>query len=307
MINPAEFGRVAVTMGGTSAERDVSLKSGMAVLQALLKQGIDAFKVDINNNLLQDLTQKRFDRVFNMLHGRGGEDGVLQAVLETLKIPYTGSKVMASALCMDKLRTKWCCRGAKLSTPSWYLLTCVDDVDACIAELGFPVIVKPAQEGSSFGVSKANSRQQLINAYNTAIKFDSNVFAESWILGNEYTVAILADQALPIVRLESQNTFYDYAAKYLSDTTQYHCPCGLSSEQEQKLKTLALQACVITGVTGWARVDLFIDEAGKEQLIEINTVPGMTKHSLMPMAAKAQGINFDELVWRILATSMSCE
>lgn len=304
ITDPEKFGHVAVVMGGASAEREVSIKSGNAVLSGLVSRGIDAVKVEIFDNMVEPFITERYDRVFNIIHGRGGEDGVLQGVLEALAIPYTGSKVMASALCMDKLRTKWCLQGAGLQTPSWCLLTGEQDMDSCIAELGFPVMVKPAQEGSSFGMSKAEDRDQLIAAYQLAAEFDCDVYAEAWVEGDEYTVAILAGQALPVIRLQTPNAFYDYEAKYLADTTQYHCPCGLDSERERQLQTLAVQACNITGAEGWARVDLFIDKMDKEQLIEINTVPGMTDHSLVPMAAKAQGIEFDALVWRILETSI---
>lgn len=301
--DPAEFGRVAVAMGGDAAEREVSIKSGTEVLTALLNRGVDAVKVDINDDLVGSLTQESFDRVFNIVHGRGGEDGVMQGILEALKIPYTGSRVMASALCMDKLRTKWCLQGAGLQTPPWFLFNGENDIDQCIAELGFPVMVKPAKEGSSFGMSKAEDRPQLVAAYQLAAEFDCDVYAEAWVEGDEYTVALLAGLALPTIRLETPNAFYDYEAKYEADTTQYHCPCGLSDEHEQQLQSIALKACNVAGVTGWGRVDLFIDKSGDVQLIEINTVPGMTDHSLVPMAAKANGIEFDELVWRILETS----
>lgn len=300
---PKEFGRVAVVMGGASAERQVSIKSGTAVLKALLNRGVNAVAVEVNQDLIGPFTSENYDRVFNMIHGRGGEDGVLQAVLETLSIPYTGSRVMASALCMDKLRTKWCLQGAGLQTPPWYLLTSEDDIDSCISNLGFPVIVKPAQEGSSFGMSKAENHEQLVAAYQLAAEYDCDVYAEAWVEGDEYTVAILAGKALPAIRLETPNVFYDYNAKYVANTTQYYCPCGLGSDKEQLLQAIAVQACAITGVEGWARVDLFIDKTKVVQLIEINTVPGMTDHSLVPMAAKQQGIGFDELVWNILETS----
>jgi len=242
--------------------------------------------------------------VFNIIHGRGGEDGVMQAVLEVLKLPYTGSGVLASALSMDKLRTKLCWQGMGLKTPKWFLLMSEQDIDACIGNLGFPVIVKPAQEGSSIGMSKANNRAELVDALQLAQQFGCDVYAEQWISGKEYTVAVLQDQALPVIRLETPNVFYDFDAKYRANTTQYHCPCGLSAVRERELQELAVAACQGLKVQGWARVDVFIDDQDSPQLIEVNTVPGMTDHSLVPMAAKAAGISFDELVWRILETSV---
>ncbi len=304
ITNPRDFGKVAVLMGGNSAEREISLKSGNAVLQALLNKGVDACAVDITDSLITPLTGQDFSRVFNMIHGRGGEDGQLQAVLESLHIPYTGSGLLASALSMDKLRTKLCWQGYGLPTPAWHVLAAEKDIDACIEKLGFPVIVKPAEEGSSIGMSKAADRDQLLAAWKIAADYQCDVYAESWVIGEEYTVAVLAGEALPVIRLQTPNAFYDYQAKYLADTTTYHCPCGLTAEVEKALQQLALQACKVIGIQGWARVDVFIDNLKQAQLIEVNTVPGMTDHSLVPMAAKAAGIDFDELVWRILQTSM---
>jgi D-alanine-D-alanine ligase len=301
---PEQFGRVAVVMGGTAAERDISLRSGAAVYQALKQQGVDAVAVDVKGNLIDALIGVKADRVFNIIHGRGGEDGVLQAVLEAFGIPYTGSGVLASALAMDKLRTKLCWQGYGLVTPKWFLLKNEADLDVCIEKLGFPVIVKPAQEGSSIGMSKANSRDELAKALKIAADYDCDVYAEAWVTGKEYTVGVLNNEALPVIRLETPNAFYDYEAKYQATTTQYHCPCGLEALQEQHLQQLAITACEVIGVTGWARVDVFIDASGQTQLIEVNTVPGMTDHSLVPMAAKQAGINFETLVWRILATSL---
>ncbi|MGZ8189955.1 MAG: D-alanine--D-alanine ligase [Methylococcaceae bacterium] len=301
---PEEFGRVAVLMGGSAAERAVSLRSGGAVYDALKRKGVDAVAIDITGSPIEALAEINVDRVFNIIHGRGGEDGVLQAVLEVMGIPYTGSGVMASALSMDKLRTKLCWKGYGLVTPRWFLLKDENDLDSCIEKLGFPVIVKPAQEGSSIGMSKAHNRDELLNALAIAAEFHCDVYAESWITGREYTVAVLNGEALPVIRLETPNAFYDYEAKYNATTTQYHCPCGLSDDQELQLKSLAVIASEVVGVKGWARVDVFIDESGQYQLIEINTVPGMTDHSLVPMAAKQAGIDFDELVWRILETSI---
>ncbi|MDD4915561.1 MAG: D-alanine--D-alanine ligase [Methylococcales bacterium] len=301
----ADFGRVAVLMGGTAAERDISLLSGAAVYQALKQQGIDAIPVDVTTDLLTALGNIGADRVFNVIHGRGGEDGVLQAVLETLRLPYTGSGVLASALSMDKLRTKLCWQGMGLPTPRWFVLKTVEDIDDCINRLGFPVIVKPAMEGSSIGMSKAGSRDELSEAMQVAAQFACEVFAEQWVQGREYTIAVLDGEALPVIRLETPNNFYDFDAKYRADTTRYHCPCGLEPAREQSLQELAVRACRGLGVKGWARVDVFIDDKDSAQLIEVNTVPGMTDHSLVPMAAKAAGMDFAELVWRILETSVA--
>lgn len=290
-------------MGGSAAEREVSLRSGAAVFEALRRKGVDAVAIDVTGSAIDALQGVAVDRVFNIIHGRGGEDGVLQGVLEVMGVPYTGSGVLASALSMDKLRTKLCWRGAGLPTPAWMLLQNEGDVDACIAQLGFPVIVKPALEGSSIGMSKAHDRDELVAAYRLAASYRCDVYAETWISGREYTVGILDGAALPAIRLETPRTFYDYEAKYHANTTQYHCPCGLDEAEESRLRALALSASQVVGVRGWARVDMFIDAAGQAQLIEINTVPGMTDHSLVPMAARQAGLDFDELVWRILATS----
>jgi D-alanine-D-alanine ligase len=304
---PEEFGRVAVLMGGTAAERTVPLRSGAAVYEALKRKGVDVIAIDVTGNPIDALLEHKVDRVFNIIHGRGGEDGVLQGVLEAMKIPYTGSGVMASALSMDKLRTKLCWQGYGLVTPRWHLLKNEDDIDPCIEKLGFPVIVKPAQEGSSIGMSKAKDRSELIKALAVAASYRCDVYAEAWVTGKEYTVAILNGEALPPIRLETPNEFYDYEAKYAATTTQYHCPCGLGQDQEDQLRKLAKTAGHVIGVKGWARVDVFIDNSGQYQLIEINTVPGMTDHSLVPMAARQAGIDFDDLVWRVLETSLTSD
>ncbi|TRW91389.1 D-alanine--D-alanine ligase [Candidatus Methylobacter oryzae] len=301
--SPEQFGRVAVMMGGSAAEREVSLRSGAAVYEALKRKGVDAIAIDVTGSPIDALAGLKIDRVFNIIHGRGGEDGVLQGVLEVLRIPYTGSGVMASALAMDKLRTKLCWQGYGLVTPKWHLLKDESDLDSCIEKLGFPVIVKPAQEGSSIGMSKATNRDELQKALAVAAKYRCDVYAEAWVTGKEYTVAVLDGEALPVIRLETPNAFYDYDAKYQASTTQYHCPCGLGQDQEQLIKDLAVTACKVVGVNGWGRVDVFIDDLGQYQLIEVNTVPGMTDHSLVPMAAKQAGVDFEELVWRILETS----
>lgn len=303
VTDAAKFGKVAVVMGGAAAEREISLKSGRAVLGALLRKGVDAVAVDVGAKPLEPLQQGGFDRVFNIVHGRGGEDGVLQGALEALGLPYTGSGVLASALAMDKLRTKIFWQGLGIPTPRWRLLDGPDDLARCARELDFPVMVKPALEGSSLGISKVHNGEELRLAYENAARFGCAVFAEAFVEGSEFTVAILDDQALPLIRLETPNQFYDFDAKYLAGTTHYHCPCGLDAGQEQALQSIALKACKLLGVEGWGRVDLLVDRSGEPWLIEVNTVPGMTDHSLVPMAAKAAGIEFDDLVWRILESS----
>lgn len=304
--NPAEFGRVAVLMGGAAAEREVSLKSGQAVLEALRRKGVDATGFDVGRAMVEPLiaAETPFDRVFNIIHGRGGEDGTLQGALEALGIPYTGSGVLASALSMDKLRTKLCWMGAGLPTPGWMRLRSEADLDVCAKTLGFPLIIKPAQEGSSIGMSRADDLAQLKEAWCVASLYNCDVFAESWVTGREYTVAVLDGNPLPLIRLETPHAFYDFDAKYRAETTQYHCPCGLSQGEETRLQNLAKEACEVVGVCGWARVDMMVGQTGEPWLIEVNTVPGMTDHSLVPMAAKQAGIDFDALVWHILSTSL---
>jgi len=300
----AEFGKVAVLMGGWAAERDVSLNSGKAVLEALQARGIDAHGVDADRNVLDILQKGKFDRVFNIMHGRGGEDGEIQGALELLQIPYTGCGVMASAISMNKLMTKRIWSGADLPTPAFVVLTADSNFEAVVEKLGLPLIVKPANEGSSIGMSKVNKVEELQAAYECAAEYDALIFAEQWVTGNEYTIAILGDEALPVIRLEVKSDFYDYAAKYQSDETQYHCPCGLNKEEEQALQALAKTAFDVVSASGWGRVDVMRDQAGNFCLIEINTVPGMTDHSLVPMAAKSAGMNFEDLVVRILETAI---
>jgi len=302
---PDSFGKVAVAMGGNAAEREISLLSGEAVLSALQAQNVNAVKFDTKISDLAELKKMGIDRVFNIMHGRGGEDGQLQGALELLGIPFTGSGVLGSALGMDKLRTKTCWLGAGIPTPKWMELTKESDLDVCVATLGFPVMVKPALEGSSLGMAKAENIEQLHEAYKNAATFACDVMAEQWVEGEEYTVAVLAGKALPMIRLETPNEFYDYEAKYQANTTQYHCPCGLDAEQEQALQALSVTAFKVLGGEGWGRVDLMLDGAGNPQLLEINTVPGMTDHSLVPMAANQASIDFNELVWRILETSFT--
>lgn len=304
-IKPEDFGKVAVLMGGWSAEREVSLKSGEAVLNALLEQKVNAHKIDVKREtIFTDLQTGQYDRVFNILHGPGGEDGVIQSVLEIMELPYTGSGVLASALAMDKLRCKELLQGAGLPTPAYMKLEETTDMNYIGATLGFPIMVKPTLEGSSIGMSKVDEEAELKAAWKIAAEYGDTVLAEQWVHGNEYTVAILGKTALPVIRLETKRDFYDYTAKYIDDDTQYHCPCGLNKEEESQLQRLALAAFDASGAKGWGRVDIMSDEDGKPSIIEINTVPGMTNHSLVPMAAKANGYSFNELVFNILSQTM---
>ncbi len=304
---PAAFGNVGVLMGGASGEREISLKGGNAVLSALQSRDVNAVGVDVGDRPMEALGGQHFDRMFIVVHGRGGEDGMLQGLLDSLKIPYTGSGLLGSALAMDKLKTKLCWRGMEIPTPPWWVLKDDDDIGRCIEKLGFPVIVKPALEGSSLGMSKAGTVDELMDAWSQASGFGCEVFAEAWIEGKEYTVGILDDTALPVIGLKTPREFYDFEAKYCSTTTEYICPCGLDRRAEQDVQTIALRSAHVLGVEGWCRADLLIDSSGKPWFIEVNTVPGMTDHSLVPMAARAAGMDFEELVWRILETSVECE
>ena len=294
----SRFGKVAVLLGGRSGEREVSLKSGAAVLAAMERSGVDAHGFDPAEQPLQALAQ--FDRVFIALHGRYGEDGTVQGALELMGIPYTGSGVMASALGMDKWRTKLLWRAVGVATPDFELVQADSDFAAIEARLGLPLFVKPANEGSSIGISKVKTSGGLRPAYALAAEADPLVIAERYMGGGEYTVGILGDTALPAIRIVPANEFYDYEAKYLRDDTQYLCPCGLPAEQEAQIRAEALQAFRAVGGRGWGRVDFLMDEAGRHYFLEVNTSPGMTDHSLVPMAAKAAGIGFDELVLKIL-------
>lgn len=290
-------------MGGQAAEREVSLSSGQAVMQALVAQGIDATAVDVVS--LHDLIvlKKQYDRAFIALHGRWGEDGVVQAILDDLKLPYTGSGMAASSVAMDKLRTKWLWQGAGLNTPKfiWVSEQCPLDVD--MFSIPFPVIVKPTHEGSSIGMRKVDDISQLAEAVAYAQTFDSEVLVEQWITGREYTGAVLNGEALPLVELRTTHEFYDFEAKYCSNDTQYFCPCDLSEALEFSLKGLVLKAFNVIGAQGWGRVDFMLDDQNKPWLIELNTVPGMTDHSLVPMAAKATGRTFEQLVVEILQST----
>lgn len=301
-----KFGKVAVMLGGTSAERPVSLNSGAAVQAALTRQGIDAHAFDPANRNLGDLITGEFDRVFIALHGRYGEDGCMQGALELLGIPYTGSGVMASAIGMDKWRTKLLWRAAGLPTADWDILTAASDFAAVEKKLGLPIFVKPAREGSSIGMSKVTAPGTLKTAYETAAEHDALVLAEKFIDGAEFTVGILGDAALPLIRLEpaKDKAFYDFEAKYLRNDTQYHCPAGLPEAQEMALRQLALEAFRLIGGRGWGRVDVMLDSLGNPYLLEVNTSPGMTDHSLVPMAARVAGLDFDTLCLKILEQTL---
>jgi D-alanine-D-alanine ligase len=300
----SEFGKVAVLMGGQTAERAVSLESGQAVHAALCEVGIDAHAIDFGKDKFHQLINNDFDRVFIALHGRGGEDGTIQGALETIGLPYTGSDVLSSALAMDKVRSKSVWRDAGLTTPDVVELNQASNWEQVIDKLKLPVMVKPVREGSSVGASKVTQTTNLFSAWKLANQFDDRVMAESWVEGDEYTLSILGDTVLPMIKLETKREFYDYKAKYEDDDTKYICPCGLDEDMERTLGELSLQASKLIGVSGWSRVDLMIDDVNQAWLIEVNTVPGMTSHSLVPMAAKQAGISFQQLVVQILATSM---
>jgi len=300
ILNPASFGKVAVLFGGRSAEREVSLKSGAAVLAALQRSGVDAYPFDPAVQNVQALVDEGYDRAFIALHGRFGEDGTVQGALELLGIPYTGSGVLASALGMDKWRTKLVWQASGLPVPDYVLLEQQSDWQAVADQLGLPMFVKPANEGSSVGISKVKALNELPGAYRAALRHDKLVLAESNIGGGEYTVAILGEQALPVIKIEPANEFYDYEAKYLRDDTRYLCPSGLSVAQEAEMQRLAKRSFALIGGQGWGRVDFLMDEAGRPYLLEVNTSPGMTDHSLVPMAARQAGMSFEQLVLRIL-------
>ena len=301
------FGKVAVLFGGKSDEREVSLKSGAAVLAALLRQGVDAHAFDPASQELSEL--KQYERAFISLHGRYGEDGTIQGAMELMNIPYTGSGVMASSLGMDKWRTKLLWKVLNIATPDFEVVEANSDFATIEQKLGLPLFVKPANEGSSIGITKVKQKGGLQGAYLLASRADPLVIAEQFIGGGEYTVGIISDgkadfTALPIVKIVPKNEFYDYEAKYLRNDTEYFCPCGLSAEKEAQIQTEALQAFRAVGCQGWGRVDFLMDDAGAHYFLEVNTSPGMTDHSLVPMAAKAAGISFDALVIKILATTL---
>ena len=302
--NPADFGRVGVLYGGTSAEREVSLVSGNAVLNGLVAGGVDAHPVDVGPNVLFELKDADFDRVFNILHGRGGEDGTIQGALQVLGLPCTGSGVLGSALAMDKHRTKmiWQASGLPIA-PSRCVATETELFEAAKC-MGYPMVVKPVHEGSSIGVTKVMDEEGLHSAWFSAGRFDTEIMVERWIQGDEYTIGIVGREVLPAIKLETPRTFYDYEAKYADDSqTQYLCPCGLPEAKEHELKDYALRAFDAVGASGWGRVDLMLDDEGT-YLLEVNTNPGMTSHSLVPMAAAQVGMSFEQLVWRILETTL---
>ena len=301
LTDPIRFGRVAVLMGGTSSEREVSLDSGRNVLEGLRRRGVQAEPIDGIPALVEALVAKRIDRVFNILHGQrgGGEDGVVQGLLESFGVPYTGSDVLGSALSMDKIRTKqvWIAMG--LPTPRYVRISPADDVTAAATTIGLPVVIKPASEGSSVGVSRVKTESQLADAIELARRYPGELLMEELIDGEEYTVGVLGEHPLPSIRIVPAGEYYDYHAKYVAETTQYICP-GLNGGAEAEIGELALRAFRAAGCRGWGRVDVMRDTSGRNFLLEINTSPGMTSHSLVPKAAKAIGIEFDELVWRIL-------
>jgi len=301
--DPREFGRVAVVLGGNSAEREVSLNSGGNVLEALKARGVDAHAIDGIPALLDALRAGHFARVFNILHGRGGEDGVLQGALASLGVPVTGSGVLGSALSMDKIRTKQVWQAVGLPTPRYVRHRIGEDIGSAIATLGLPVVVKPSREGSSVGITRVRSIDDLRDAVALAARYDGELVVEQMIEGEEYTVGILQGEALPSIRIVPAGEFYDYHAKYVAEDTQYICP-GLDATGEDMIRSLALRAFEAAGCSGWGRVDLMRNRSGEFYLLEVNTTPGMTSHSLVPKAAKAVGISFEELCWRILETSM---
>ena len=295
-----DLGRVLVLYGGQSGEREVSLKGGKAVLETLLGLGVAASGLDARTHWVQQVADTQPDRVFILWHGAGGEDGVVQGALESIGVPYTGSGVLASALAMDKIRCKQFWQGLALPSAQFAVLKADTDWSAVLASLGGSAMVKPASEGSSLGMTRADTARELEAAWREAGRFDCDVLAETWLDGEEYTVAILNGRALPVIKLETDRPFYDYEAKYQSNDTRYLCPCGLPVAEEQAMQDLALRAFDSLGGVGWGRVDLMTDRAGKTYLLEVNTVPGMTDHSLVPMAARAAGLDFGELLLEIL-------
>jgi D-alanine-D-alanine ligase len=301
--SPGGFGKVAVLFGGRSAEREISLRSGNMVLGALKRKGIDAHAFDPQDQGLEQLIAQHFDRVFIALHGRFGEDGTVQGALEYLGLPYTGSGVMASAIAMDKWRTKLLWQAAGVPTPPYEVLNKETDFLGVGERLGVPLMVKPAREGSSIGMSKVTSLEKIEAAYELATEYDDVIIAERFIEGVEVTAAIVDDEPLPLIRLETPRTFYDYQAKYFSDDTRYICPSGLPTDQERRIQEQALRAFKLIGCSGWGRVDVMVDRAGESYLLEVNTIPGMTDHSLVPMAARARGIEFDDLCVRVLESA----
>ncbi len=305
-IEQNDFGKVAVLMGGRSGEREISLRSGNAVLAALVNAGVDAHGIDVDEHIFNRLQDEKFKHAFIALHGRGGEDGCIQGGLEMIGLPYTGSGVMASSICMDKIMTKkiWLAMG--ISTPRFSEIHDSTKFKDVANHLGLPFIVKPSCEGSSLGIAKITSEAEFVVACLKAHAFSGELMAEEWVQGGEYTVSVLDDEALPVIQLQTPHDFYDFEAKYKSNDTQYLLPCGLEEMAEVQLQVQALQAFRATNATSWGRVDVMLDDQGKSWFLEVNTVPGMTDHSLVPMAAKHIGIDFQQLVLRILAASRTC-
>ena len=299
-----QFGKVAVLMGGKAAEREISLRSGQAVTDALLRQGIDATACDVHSIEQLVAISKSYDRAFIALHGRWGEDGTVQAILDDLGLPYTGSGMAASAIAMDKLRTKWLWQGAGLPTPQFLQVSDTQPFNADLFSIPFPVIVKPSHEGSSIGMRKVNALSDLAEAVEFAQQYDSEVLIEQWITGSEYTVGVLNGEALPLIELKTSHEFYDFDAKYKSNDTEYLCPCDLSEDLALRIQALTLQAFDVVGAKTWGRVDVMLDQQNRPWFIELNSVPGMTDHSLVPMAALASGRSFEVLVAEILKSTL---
>lgn len=299
--------KIAVLLGGTSAEREVSLNSGTAVLNALRKQGYDAYPIDPKTFPVATLKEQGFDRVFNILHGRGGEDGTMQGLLEQIGIPYTGCGVMASALTMDKMRTKMLWKAFGLPVAEMEIVTVENratlNPEVVVKKLGLPLMVKPSLEGSSVGLTKVKTMEELESAVDFALKFDRTVLIEEWLSGDEFTVPVLDGEVLPSIKIVPEGEFYDYDAKYISDNTQYFCPAGLSDAREQELRRLVKKAYDVVGCRGWSRIDVMADAEGKFRLVEVNTNPGMTSHSLFPKSAATVGYSFEQLVEKILELS----
>lgn len=308
MTKPLKQQKIAVLLGGTSAEREVSLNSGEAVLKALRNQGYDAHPIDPKTFPVAQLKAQGFERVFNILHGRGGEDGTMQGLLEQIGIPYTGCGVMASALTMDKMRTKMLWKAFGLPVAEMEIVTKETraqlEPQAIVAKLGLPLMVKPSLEGSSVGLTKVKSVEQLESAVDFALKFDNTVLIEEWLAGDEFTVPVLDNEVLPSIKIVPEGEFYDYEAKYISDNTQYFCPAGLTDEREQELRRLVKKAYDVVGCRGWSRIDVMTDAKGNFRLVEVNTNPGMTSHSLFPKSAASVGYSFEQLVVRILELSV---
>ena len=299
----ADFGKVAVLYGGNSAERDISLMSGDAVYAGLIEKNVDAHLIDLQDYDLQNLVNEKFDRVWIALHGRGGEDGTLQGALEYLGIPYTGSGVLGSALCMDKLRSKQVFVATNIPTPKWMVVDQDTSAEALIKSIGLPMVIKPSNEGSSIGMSIVHEPSELARAIKDALRLDASSIAEQYIDGKEITVSVLHDQVLPCIHIETPRTFYDYEAKYFSDNTKYHCPANLSEALVETLSSLSLQAFTALDAYGWGRVDFMLDREDQPYVLEVNTLPGMTSHSLTPMSAAAVGFSFSDLAWKVLETS----